>query len=342
MASKIELNPEILLSQALEMQSLTSEYEALFSKITSSLNDTNNNWSELLANNFSGKISSAQQSFANITALLSSGAQAAKNSAKTLQSMDQSLSKVFGGSTGDGISDQQVQDIIDTIKDYEDWEKKSSKASLSKTDLESNFADAWAGISEEYENMPTWVKKMIDTFDAARGADVKVNDILKRFSKLGKVAEKIEEGKFDWRNDGSGLVEVFDFSRGKMAKEVYDVVYGTNAKGTQIIRDAEDAYSTEINRYIEKGDYLNAAGSLGKCMFFSTLGEVYNAFDVGAGMVGNTVEKYTSMVGDAILATGEGLNIVQGNNVVGNAAVAVGNAINWFGKKSNEGWHKMF
>lgn len=97
MASKIELNPEILLSQALEMQSLTSEYEALFSKITSSLNDTNNNWSELLANNFSGKISSAQQSFANITALLSSGAQAAKNSAKTLQSMDQSLSKVFGG-----------------------------------------------------------------------------------------------------------------------------------------------------------------------------------------------------------------------------------------------------
>lgn len=342
MASKIELNPEILLSQASEMQSLTSEYESLFSKVTSNLNDTNNNWSELLANNFSGKISSAQQSFSNITTLLSSGAAAARNSAQTLQSMDQSLSKAFGESTGEGVTSEQVQNMIDTIKDYEAWEKKSQKASLGESELESSFVDVWADISEDYENMPTWVKEMINTIDAARGADVKVTDILKRFSKLGKLAEKIEEGSFDWRNDGSGLAEVFDFSKGKMYKEVYDVVYGTNAKGTQIIRDAEDAYSTEINRYMEKGDYLNAAGSLGKCMAFSAFGEVYNIFDVGAGMVGNTVEKYTSMVGNAVLSFGEGLNIVNGNNAIGNAAVAVGNAINWFGKKSNEGWHKMF
>lgn len=67
MASRIILDPETLLAQAGEMQSLTAEYESLFSKVTGTLNDTNNNWSELLAHNFAGKISSAQQSFASIT-----------------------------------------------------------------------------------------------------------------------------------------------------------------------------------------------------------------------------------------------------------------------------------
>ena len=58
MASRIILDPETLLAQAGEMQSLTAEYESLFSKVTGTLNDTNNNWSELLAHNFAGKISS--------------------------------------------------------------------------------------------------------------------------------------------------------------------------------------------------------------------------------------------------------------------------------------------
>ena len=73
MASRIILDPETLLAQAGEMQNLTVEYEALFSKVTGTLNDTNNHWSELLAHNFAGKISSAQQSFKGITELLSSG-----------------------------------------------------------------------------------------------------------------------------------------------------------------------------------------------------------------------------------------------------------------------------
>ena len=103
MASRIILDPETLLAQAGEMQNLTAEYEALFSKVTGTLNDTNNHWSELLAHNFAGKISSAQQSFKGITELLSSGAAAAKNSAATMQSVDQSLFKVFGGEAGAGI-----------------------------------------------------------------------------------------------------------------------------------------------------------------------------------------------------------------------------------------------
>ena len=293
MASRIILDPETLLAQAGEMQNLTAEYEALFSKVTGTLNDTNNHWSELLAHNFAGKISSVQQSFASITELLSSGAVAAKNSATTMQSVDRKA------------------------------EKTLSKEMSGKTKLGDSFADAWAGVSGEYENLPTWVKLMI------KGVDKQTEKILKRFSKLGKVAKKIEEGKFNWRDDGGELVGVF-------------VIYGTKAKGTQIIKDTEDAYSAEINRYLKKGDYLNATGSLGKCLAISAYGEIYNVFDVGTGMIGNVVEKAVSTVADSIVAGGELSKLLFGKNIVSDAALVVGNGINWFGKKSNEGWHSMF
>ena len=182
MASRIILDPETLLAQAGEMQNLTAEYEALFSKVTGTLNDTNNHWSELLAHNFAGKISSAQQSFASITELLSSGAVAAKNSATTMQSVDQSLFKVFGGEAGEGISSGQVQGVIDVIEDYRKAEKTLSKEMSGKTKLGDSFADAWAGVSGEYENLPTWVKLMI------KGVDKQTEKILKRFSKLRKVS----------------------------------------------------------------------------------------------------------------------------------------------------------
>lgn len=142
MASRIILDPEVLLAQAGEMQSLTAEYESLFSKVTGTLNDTNNNWSELLAHNFAGKISSAQQSFASITELLSSGAAAAKNSATTMQSVDQSLFKVFGGETSEGISPGQVQGMTDVIEDYRNWEKKSKKVKAKSKKKKDGFLDS--------------------------------------------------------------------------------------------------------------------------------------------------------------------------------------------------------
>ena len=152
MASRIILDPEVLLAQAGEMQSLTAEYESLFSKVTGTLNDTNNNWSELLAHNFAGKISSAQQSFASITELLASGAAAAKNSATTMQSVDQSLFKVFGGEAGEGISTGQVQGMTDVIEDYRNWEKKSKKVKAKSKKKKDGFLDSLkadvAGVSK--------------------------------------------------------------------------------------------------------------------------------------------------------------------------------------------------
>ena len=180
MASRIILDPETLLAQAGEMQSLTAEYESLFSKVTGTLNDTNNNWSELLAHNFAGKISSAQQSFASITELLASGAAAAKNSATTMQSVDQSLFKVFGGEAGEGIISGQVQGMTDVIEDYRKWEKKSKKVKAKSKKKKDGFLDSlkadMAGVSKAIvkkgKKTVAKIKKSYDEKGFVAGNDV--------------------------------------------------------------------------------------------------------------------------------------------------------------------------
>ena len=195
MASRIILDPETLLAQAGEMQSLTAEYESLFSKVTGTLNDTNNNWSELLAHNFAGKISSAQQSFASITELLASGAAAAKNSATTMQSVDQSLVKVFGGEAGAGISSGQVQGVIDVIEDYRKWEKKSKKVKAKSKKKKDGFLDSlkadMAGVSKAI------VKKGKKT----------VAKIKKSYDEKGFVYKALQYGKSAVKV-GAGVVKI--------------------------------------------------------------------------------------------------------------------------------------
>ena len=191
MASRIILDPETLLAQAGEMQNLTAEYEALFSKVTGTLNDTNNHWSELLAHNFAGKISSAQQSFASITELLSSGAVAAKNSATTMQSVDQSLFKVFGGEAGEGISSGQVQGVIDVIEDYRKAEKTSKKVKAKSKKKKDSFLDSLkadlAGVSK------TVIKKGKKTVAKIKKSYDEKGFVYKALQ-YGKAAVKVGEG----------------------------------------------------------------------------------------------------------------------------------------------------
>ena len=95
---KIQLTPEELLSQSQEMSSLKNQYESLFQSVDGILNDVNNSWSENLANNFSGKLAAAKNSFSKVTQMLQVGAEITGTSAKTFESVDQQLSALFSGS----------------------------------------------------------------------------------------------------------------------------------------------------------------------------------------------------------------------------------------------------
>ena len=91
----IKLDPEELMRQSVEMRELTDQYDALFASVTAELGRMNDRWSKNLANSFAAKIGSAGRAFSAITELLRGGADAAKQSAESFQSVDTALSDML-------------------------------------------------------------------------------------------------------------------------------------------------------------------------------------------------------------------------------------------------------
>ena len=104
MAGKIQLTPAELLAQSAEMLALEQEFASLFQKTESLLGQVNSDWSANLANNFAGKITSAQKACTSIINMLDGGAKIAETSANTMDSVDQLLGKLFNGDGDSGES----------------------------------------------------------------------------------------------------------------------------------------------------------------------------------------------------------------------------------------------
>ena len=113
MAGNIKLTPEELLAQSTEMASIQSEFESLFSQVTSALNNLNGSWSEALAGNFSGKISAAQKSFSAVAEMMANGATAARVGANTFSEPGAVLSLICGG--GESGSRSGSSDLLSWI-----------------------------------------------------------------------------------------------------------------------------------------------------------------------------------------------------------------------------------
>lgn len=126
MAGNIKLTPEELLAQSTEMASIQSEFESLFSQVTSSLNNLNGSWSEALAGNFSGKISAAQKSFSAVAEMMANGATAARVSANTFSEPGAVLSLICGGGESGSFSGSS---------DFLSWIAENAQTSGMNSDL---------------------------------------------------------------------------------------------------------------------------------------------------------------------------------------------------------------
>ena len=105
-ADMISLSPALLEEQSRRMQSLKTSYEGLFQQLSADLDGINSSWSAALANNFSVKIRSAQQSFAGVSGMLQNGADAAYLAASMLQQQDTDLSSRIGVSIADALAEE--------------------------------------------------------------------------------------------------------------------------------------------------------------------------------------------------------------------------------------------
>ena len=123
MAGKIQLTPAELLAQSAEMLALEQEFASLFQKTDSLLGQINSDWSANLANNFAGKITSAQKACTSIVNMLDGGARIAETSANTMDSVDQLLKKAV---TVEGVAGNSVGATVASKKTSDWWGTESS------------------------------------------------------------------------------------------------------------------------------------------------------------------------------------------------------------------------
>ena len=160
---KIVLNAAELMTQSESMKTLKDEYDAMFTKVTSILNEMNDGWSENLSNNFVGKISTAQKGFAKIVEMLECGQNVAKEAATSFEDVNAVMARQISGAfsglfenidlgslsgvIGTGIS-------LDLVK--EAWTKAGGWES---------YKDALSYITDGgiYQSLSKWEKEIFGT-----------------------------------------------------------------------------------------------------------------------------------------------------------------------------------
>lgn len=273
MAGKIQLTPAELLAQSQEMLSLQQEFEGLFQKTSSVLEQVNSDWSENLANNFVGKLTSAQKSFVQVVSMLAQGGSVAATSAKSFESIDSLLAKNMAG---DGWSvTGTAAGIVASVA------SAASGAAAHLGSLDPSFAGmpvAMATSAGQY-NDQNIIEFLIDDFERHPEIwnDFK-NDLLKLIHidvKIGEMIwEDIKNGEFNletvWKI-GSEIGK--NWTEGK-------VIVGTleNLKQLKEQVDEDTAQSVE---YWQEGNILAGVNTM--------VGSAINTVIVGSIDVGGDI-----------------------------------------------------
>lgn len=271
----IKLTPEQMKEQAAQMNSLQTQYEGLFRGVNSELKAMNQNWSPLLANNFLGKISSAQKGFSAIESMLGAGASAVLQSAKTMESVDGVLAKlmkenssVHKGSSGSAHGGKG----------------KAAKGSTILSGLKSDFDDAvevQRKINRFMDKFSKTEKNVIKILfkKVTEGKDSKLN-IPSEAKAAYSVWSKLADGKYaDAVGDFIEAVggKTFDAESGSI--NWTGVKVSALAKTFKLVLNGESYLSKNADKYEElatehllKGDVAGCAGAAAG-MFVQTVGK---------------------------------------------------------------------
>lgn len=150
MSETIKLSPEMLMSQSAQLSTLSNDFSNLFDSVVSELNTINGSWSKNLANNFAGKIVSAQNGFRSVVDALQNGSQAADICARSFENIDDALAKIMAGGGENGGSagaiNNVIPDNIDSIEDVFDLiDEQYNKLPASVRENIKSCAKDWFG-----------------------------------------------------------------------------------------------------------------------------------------------------------------------------------------------------
>lgn len=311
----IKLDPALLTSQSQQMNALAGEYQNLFSSVVATLKSMDDCWSEVLSANFSGKITTAQNSFSNVTELLQQGAQAAQLAATTFGDVDAALANVMngngGGSSGGGDSSSSSEgkgSIWQQIKDFfkDSWDKAGN---------------AFKYLEELYGKLPEGVRNAIDKLIyATMGGSGKA---------AIQVTTDILTGDLGWDTLKTALTAM-----GTDSTEISVIVNGVKAlfgnETVLALRESCNAYMDASIQAFVSGDIIggfeNLASGFGAHVSAIGYGIAETFTEVGADLIQGTVGRVVNGVTGVTDMIGEELSAL-GCETLGNAISTVGNAV---------------
>lgn len=173
----IQLTPEELLSQSTEMFNLQNEYQSLFQQVKNSLEGINSSWSPNLASNFSGKITSAQNSFSSIINMFGNGANAAKASALRFGTPSSWLNSFADGVNG-------IWEDIHNIADLSDDELTTIFAESENYEDGSTVGKGVESVSSGFDNIASgFAESIAESFDPDREMRLGIQDEADRYAR---------------------------------------------------------------------------------------------------------------------------------------------------------------
>lgn len=327
--ANIKLDPALLTSQSQQMNALAGEYQNLFSSVVATLKSMDDCWSEVLSANFTGKITTAQNSFSNVTELLQQGGQAAQLAATTLQDVDTALANIMsgkgsgnvsitggngalgGGGSGGGRSSSS---IWQQIKDYfsDSWDKAGN---------------AFKYLEELYGKLPEGVRNGIDkVIYATMGGSGKA---------AIQITSDILTGDLSWDTLKTALTAM-----GTDNTEISVIVNGLKSvfqnETVKDLRASCDAYNQASIQAFMNGDIVggleNLASGFGAHMSAIGYGIADTVTEVGADLIQGTVGRVASGISGVTDVIGEGLSAIGCEtigNAISSAGEAVSSAVNW-------------
>lgn len=313
--ANIKLDPALLTSQSQQMNALAGEYQNLFSSVVATLKSMDDCWSEVLSANFSGKITTAQNSFSNVTELLQQGAQAAQLAATTFGDVDAALANVMngngGGSSGGGDSASSSENngsIWQQLKDY--------------------FKDSWnkAGnvfkyLEELYGKLPEGARKAIDkliyaTMGGSGKAAIQITtDIL-----TGDLSwDTLKTALTAMGTDSTEISVIMNGVKVIFENETLKTLWGS---ANNHFSEAGAAFANgDIGGYIE-----NLASALGDNVAYAGYYIAEVTTEVAADLIQGTVGRVASGISGVTDMIGEELSAI-GCETIGNAISSVGGAV---------------
>jgi len=180
----IELDPELLLEQSQQMNSIYGAFESLFSGLLSDLKGLNSSWSDMLSNNFTGKITAAQKSFMGSMGMIKTSSDSTKSVAEAMLGISAGAGK-YSGKFGDSSAP-----LSERLMSGLQQEFGNAFSSEEMNGLMRNITSTTKAARENLtEDLTPWQEALLD-----EGVKKLYEEKLGDYKLIGKLGETIVKG----------------------------------------------------------------------------------------------------------------------------------------------------